>query len=34
VNKNEEFLWNCINVEMHDRKCVLLNCCVIVFVNL
>ncbi len=27
--RNEEFPWNCINVKMHDRKCVLLNCCVI-----
>jgi len=34
VNKNEEFPWNCISVEMHDWKCVLLNCCVVVSVNL
>jgi hypothetical protein len=34
VNKNEEFLLNCISVEIYDKKSVLLDCCVVVFVDL
>jgi hypothetical protein len=34
VNKNEEFLLNCSSVEIYDRKSVLLDCCVVVSVDL
>jgi len=34
VNKNEKFLLNYISVEIYDRKSVLLDCCVVVSVDL
>ncbi len=34
VNKNEEFLLNYISVEIYDKKSVLLDCCVVVSVDL